>query len=84
MVHITDEETRRRIITKPTPDVGLLHCGDEKIAENMPDLPSYSTRARGSTLADRSPLSSLFRRELGDDFLEARITAERIPEGQQL
>jgi len=26
----------------------------------------------------------LFRREGGDDFFEARITAERVPEGMQL
>ena len=26
----------------------------------------------------------LFRRERGDDFLEARIAAERVPEGEQL
>jgi hypothetical protein len=26
----------------------------------------------------------LFRRKRGDDFLEARIAAERVPEGEQL
>jgi hypothetical protein len=30
------------------------------------------------------PLLVGFRREIGDDFLEPRIAAERIPEGQQL
>jgi hypothetical protein len=28
--------------------------------------------------------SIVFRRERGDDFFEARIAAERVPEGEQL
>jgi hypothetical protein len=29
-------------------------------------------------------IGGLFRRQVGDDFFEARIAAERVPEGMQL
>ena len=45
-------------------------------------LPSRSSQGRDS--ARPSSFPDLLRREIGDDFFEARIAAERVPEGMQL
>src|SRR5438477_12350610 len=54
---------------------------DDPIADR--DLVNIAPLQFGEQTVHSSLLNRLLRRERGDDFLETRIAAERVPEGQQ-
>jgi len=55
-------------------------------AEGTSDIEGKAAKGSGKRTGKRASfkLLSLFRREGGDDLLEARIAAQRVPEGQHL
>src|SRR5882724_7229173 len=55
---------------------------DDPIADR--DLLNIAPLQFGEQIVHSSLLNRLLRREGGDDFLEARIAAQRVPEGEQL
>jgi hypothetical protein len=51
---------------------------------NHPGDTTLSTVSATSARLPAGFVAGLFRRERLDDFLEARVAAQRVPEGQQL